>query len=133
KRSCVAIVSVLLLRAGSALEDRRDALAARGADGDQAAAGALLLEELREGRHEASARGREGMPRRERAAVDVELRAVDRAERRVKAEALLAEGRVLPRLEGREDLGGEGLVDLVEVEVRERESGAGQHAGHGVR
>ena len=38
------------------------------------------------------------------------------------AEALLAEHRVLPGLEGREHLRGEGLVDLVEVEVLQREA-----------
>ncbi len=48
------------------------------------------------------------------------LRAVDRAERRVEAQPLLAEDRVLPRLERREHLRGERLVDLVEVEVLQR-------------
>ncbi len=45
------------------------------------------------------------------------LSRVDRAERRVQPKALLAECGVLPGRERAEHLGGEGLVDLVEVEV----------------
>ena len=43
------------------------------------------------------------------------------AERLVEPEALLAEHRVLPGLERRQHLRGERLVDLVEVEVLQRE------------
>ena len=68
----------------------------------------------------------------ERAAVDVELGAVDRAERLVAAELLLAERRVLPGLQRAEHLRGEGLVDLVVVEVAEAEAGAVEHPRHRV-
>ncbi len=69
---------------------------------------------------------------RERAAVDVELGAVDRAERGVEAEPLLAEDRVLPGLQRAQHLGGERLVDLVEVEVAEPEAVALEHPRHRV-
>ena len=67
-----------------------------------------------------AAGGGERVARRQRGAVDVELGPVDRAERRVEAEPLLAEDRVLPRLQGGQHLRGERLVDLVEVEVLQR-------------
>ena len=59
--------------------------------------------------------------------------AVDRAQRGVEAEALLAEHRVLPRLQRGEHLRGERLVDLVEVEVLQRQAVAREHPRHGVR
>jgi hypothetical protein len=61
------------------------------------------------------------MARRERAAGHVELRAVDRAQRVL-----------LPRLQRAQHLCGEGLVDLVEVEVLERQAGALEQPRHGV-
>ena len=48
------------------------------------------------------------------------LAAVDRAQRRLEAEPLAAEHRVLPGLQRAQHLRGERLVDLVEVEVLER-------------
>ena len=56
--------------------------------------------------------------------------AVDRAERGVEAELLLAEVRVLPGLQRGEHRGGEGLVDLVEVEVLQAQAVAGQQHRH---
>ena len=58
--------------------------------------------------------------------------AVDRAEGFVEAEALLAEDRVLPGLRASPAPGGEGLVDLVEVEVLEGGPLARQHPRHGI-
>src|SRR6188472_4252784 len=103
---------------GSGLEDGDDALDAGGADGDQAAlAGARLVQRLGQlGDDPAAGRG-ERVPGRQRRAVDVELRAVDGAQRGVQPELALAEGRVFPRLQGREHGRRERLVDLVEVEV----------------
>ena len=71
-----------------------------------------------------------GWPAASEEPLTLSLAAVDRAQRRVEAEALLAEHRVLPRLERREHLRGERLVDLVEVEVLQRQALAGQHPRH---
>ena len=68
----------------------------------------------------------------ERAAVDVQAGAVDRAERGLPPQLVLAERRVLPGGEGAEHLGREGLVDLVVVEVLEGEAGAVEHPRHRV-
>ena len=54
------------------------------------------------------------------------------AERLLASEPLAAEGLVLPGLQRAEHLGREGLVDLVEVEVLQREAGAVEHARHRV-
>ena len=64
------------------LENRDDALAAGGADRDQAAALAALGERLGERRDDPAAGRRERVAGAERAAVHVQLRAVDLAERR---------------------------------------------------
>ena len=101
----------------SCLEDRDDALAGGGADADHAAAGAALVQRLGQARDDPPAGRGEGVPGRERAAVDVQPLAVDRAERRLAPEALAAEDRVFPGAQRAQDLGGERLVDLVEVEV----------------
>ena len=53
-------------------------------------------------------------------------------ERFVAAELLLAEVRVLPGLQRAQHLRGEGLVDLVEVEVLQRQAGAVEHRRHRV-
>ena len=101
--------------------------AAGRADGDERLAAAALVELLGGGGQDAPAGRGERVADRQRGAVDVELRAVDRAERLVEAEALAAELGVLPRRERRQDLGGERLVDLEEVEVLEGEAGALEH------
>ena len=63
----------------------------------------------------------------------IELGAVDRPERGIAAEAIAAVVLRIPGLERAEDLGGESFVDLVEVEVLEREPRAIKHARHRVR
>src|SRR3546814_1070683 len=64
-------------------------------------------------------------------AVDVELRRVDPAQRRVQAEAGLAVILALPRPQRAQHLGGEGFVDLVQVEVLQAQPVALQHLRHG--
>src|SRR5829696_9094559 len=83
----------------SGLEDGDDALAAGGADRDEPAlARARLVQRLRQlGDDPAAGRG-ERVPGRQRRAVDVELRPVDRPQRGVEAELGLAEVLVLPGL-----------------------------------
>src|SRR5690606_15813604 len=105
----------------SALDDGAHAHAAGGADRHQRAALALLLEQLGGRGDDAGAGGGEGMAERQRGAVDVELRRVDGAERRVEAEPLAAEGFRLPGAQRAQHLGGKGLVDLVEIEVLQRQ------------
>ncbi len=112
--------------------------AARGAHGDQRTRGCpglggALREELGRRRDDAPAGRGERVARSERGAVDVEPRAVDRAERAVEPELGAAVLVVLPGLEGREHGGRERLVDLVEVEVAEREPVAREQARDGVR
>src|ERR1700712_3078504 len=92
--------------AGLLLEDGGQAVAAGGADRDQRPAGALLVEELGGGRDDPGAGRRKRVTRRQRGAVDVQLRAVHRAQRSVEAELLLRERRVLPGLERGEHLRG---------------------------
>src|ERR1700761_3118355 len=107
------------------LQDRGDAEAAGRADRDQTARGPVGLRELLgERSDDPPAGGPEWVAGTERATVDVELGAIDRPERLVASELLRAERRVLPCLEGAEDLSGERLVDLVGVEVLQREPGA---------
>src|SRR6478735_3755452 len=124
--------------ATSALQDGDDALPAGGADRDQRPAPrtgglSLLREQLgRDGDDPPAGRG-EGVRGRRRRTVEVEPPAVDRAERCREAEPLLAEHRVLPRRERGQHLRGERLVDLVVVEVLEREPVALQHPRDGVR
>jgi hypothetical protein len=72
------------------------------------------------------------VPGGERRACDVEQAGIDRPERGVQAEPLFRERRVLPRLERGEHRGREGLVDLVEVEVLQREAVALQQPRHRV-
>src|SRR5690606_23664107 len=111
-------VAVSHLRQSSlALEDRGYALAACGADRDQAASASALVEGLGERGDDAPAGRRERVARGERAAVHVQLLAVDRAQRLLQPQALLAEDRVLPGLQRAEHLRREGFMDLVEVEV----------------
>ncbi len=73
-----------------------------------------------------------GWPAASDRAVDVQLVAVDRAQRPVEAEVRLAELSVFPGSERGEHLRGERLVDLEEVEVVERQARAGEHLRDGV-
>lgn len=84
--------------------------------------GRPLREELGQRRHDPCAGRGEGVPGGEGRPGHVQPVPVDGGE------ALL-----LPGGEGREDLGGEGLVNLEEVEVLHGQPGALQHARHGVR
>src|SRR6201996_5502426 len=106
---------MLLLGSFRALEDRDDALAAGGADRDHAASLSVFVQLFGEAGDNPPAGRRERVRGGERAAVDVQLRPVDRAEGRVAAELRLAEVGVFPGLQRAEDLGGKGLVDLVVV------------------
>jgi hypothetical protein len=67
------------------------------------------------------------VPHRQAAALHVELRPVDRAERDGEAESVAAEFGRLPRSQRAQHLGGKGLVDLVEVEVLQTDAGVLQH------
>src|SRR5262245_38643026 len=106
------------------LENRRNAHAARGADRDEPAAAAALLEQLRERADEPRTGGRERMPDRDAAALDVELRAIDCAECGRLAELRSTVVVRLPRLQRAEHLRGERLVNLIEVEVLEPQARA---------
>jgi len=66
------------------------------------------------------------------AAIDVQLRAVERAEGAIEAEVLLAVFHALPRGEAAEHLRREGLVDLGRVDVVPREPVAHQERRDGV-
>src|SRR4051794_7899209 len=76
--------------AASALEDRRHALAARRADGDQCPAGALLGKKLRSDVEDPAAGGGEGVSGGQRGALHVQPGPVDLSQHGVEAEALLA-------------------------------------------
>ena len=78
---------------------------------------AVLRQQLGEVAHDARAGRRERMAEGDARAPDVQLGAVDGAQRLVAAEHLLAVVGILPGLQRRQHLRGEGLVDLVEVEV----------------
>src|SRR4029450_7551179 len=81
------------------LDDRGHAHAARGADRNESASTATLLQLLCERRKDPRTGRRERMTHREAAAVDVELRAIDGSQRPVEPEAVAAERLGLPRLE----------------------------------
>jgi hypothetical protein len=66
----------------------------------------------------ATARSGEWMSGSQRGAVDVEPAPVDRAERGIGAETVVAERLALPRIQGHPHRRGEGLVDLVVVTAR---------------
>src|SRR3954447_23463178 len=91
------------------LQDGDDALAAGRTDADHAAPAAALVERLGQRGDDPPAGGGERMPGGQRAAVDVELLARDLAERLVAALLLAREHRVLPGLQRRAYLRGEGL------------------------
>src|SRR5690349_21326681 len=114
------------------LEHGDDPLAAGRADAHDAAPGAALVQRLGETADDAPAGRGERVAGGEPTAVDVEPVDVDLAERLVAAEALAAEHRIGPRLQRAEDLRGERLVDLIELEVGQREAGAVEHARHRV-
>src|SRR3954452_6863242 len=85
-------------------EHRDDALAGGGADADRAATRAAFVQCLGEAGDDASPGRRKGVSGGERAAVDVELLAVDRAECLLATEAVAAERRVFPGAQRAEHL-----------------------------
>src|SRR5438552_16928590 len=101
----------------AALHQHRAALSTADAEGCDAAAPAGSLEHLQHVQHEARARGADGVADRDRAAVDVELAAVELAESAVEPEVRAAIILALPRREACEHLAGERLVDLDRVDV----------------
>src|SRR5947207_2478791 len=113
-------------------QDRGDALAAGRADRDEPAPAALLGEELGQRGHDPPAGRRERVTSGERRTVHVELRPVDRPQWSVEAEPALGERRVLPGLERRQYLRRKRLVNLVEVEVWQRQPGSGEQPGYRV-
>src|SRR6266568_2780577 len=111
-------------------EDRRDPHPARGADRDQPPARAAVGELLREPGDDARAGGAERMADGDAAALRVHLRAIDRAQRLRAFEASAAVLLRFPGLQRAEHLRGEGLVDLVEVEILQPDAGALEHLRH---
>src|SRR6185369_11634094 len=120
RRPVLAFGSMPLVRRrsmGSALEDRGDAEPAGGADRDEAASAAILVDDLRQRRQDASAGRGERMAQRDRAALDVHLAAIDLAELAGEADAILAELVVVPGFQRAQHLARERFVDLVEIEI----------------
>ncbi|MNQ70730.1 hypothetical protein D3C85_853740 [compost metagenome] len=72
------------------------------------------------------------MARRQRSAIDVQLRPINRPRRPVQPQAGLGIVLVLPGLQRTQHLGGESLVDFVEVELLQAEPQLGQHPRHGI-
>src|SRR5690606_6637685 len=115
----------------SALDDRHHAHAAGGADRHQGAAAAALGQLLGGGGDHARAGGGERMAGGQRGADRVDLLRVDPAQRRIQAQAVAAVVLALPRAQGAQHLGGEGFMDLVDVEILQGEVVALEHLGHG--
>src|SRR5262245_57586843 len=101
------------------LDQHGAALPAADAFGGDALPDAEALHGVDEMQHDAVAARAHGMAQPDRAAVDVELVAVDAAGRAVKAEHLAAERVVLPGGEAGEHLRREGFVELPQADVAE--------------
>src|SRR5581483_5618912 len=115
------------------LDDGGDPEATGCADGDQAAPAPILIQDFRRTGDDASTGRRERMAAREAAALDVESAPIDRAERRVEPQLVLAVLAIFPGLQRAQHLRGEGFVDLVEIEILQLHARALQHARHRVR
>src|SRR6185437_12497103 len=113
---------------GSPLEDGGDALPSRRADRNQRPLLHLCRQFLGGEAQDARARRREWMTIGKTGPLRVELAAVNRSHRRVAAEDGPAVVGILPRLERAKHLGGESLVDFIEVEILKRQPGTVQHA-----
>src|SRR5438132_6110850 len=98
-------------------EDRCDPHSAGCADRNEPPARAAVCELLREPGDDARAGGAERMADGDAAALRVHLAAVDRAQRLRALEAGAAVLLGFPGLQRAEHLRGEGLVDLVDVEI----------------
>src|SRR2546422_5354243 len=108
-------------------EDRRDSHPSCSANRDQPPARAAVGELLREPGDDARAGGAKRMADGDAAALRVHLAAVDRAQRLRALEPGAAVLLRLPGLQRAEHLRGEGLVDLVDVEVLQPDAGALEH------
>src|SRR3546814_10294283 len=116
-------ISIASVRSG-AFDDRRHAETAGRADRDQTAATIVLVNDLGQ-RREDTATGRgERMARSEAATLDVHFGAINRTERRIEAELVLAERRIFPGLQRAQHLTGECFVDFIEIEILQRQAGA---------
>src|SRR3954452_1511265 len=93
----------MVLGTSRGLEDRDDTLAGGGADADHAAAFAVFVQLLGEAGDDPAAGRGERVGGRQRAAVDVELGAVDWSERFFPPELLGADLLVFPGLQGAEN------------------------------
>src|SRR5260221_8674197 len=96
----------------SSFNQHRPALSTPDAKRSDPALPARAFEHLQHMQHHARARSADGMADGDRAAVDVQLRAVDLAESALEAEMLLAVRVAFPRGEAAQHLRAEGLVDL---------------------
>src|SRR3977135_2570578 len=96
----------------NALHQHRSALPSADAQRGDTTLAAGALEDLEHVQHDARAGCSDRVAERDRAAIDVQLRAVELAEGAVEAEVLLAVRIAFPRGEATQHLRGEGLVDL---------------------
>src|SRR5690606_36421332 len=99
------------------------------ADRELAAAATELVERLRD---LPRAGGRERMADRDRAAVHVELVEIDLAEGLAAPELLLREALALEGLRVAEDLRGEGLVHVDQIEIAQLQAGRVERLGRRV-
>src|SRR5256886_17264709 len=113
-------------------EDRRDSHSAGCADRNEPPARAAVGELLREPGDDARAGGAERMADGDAAALRVHLAAVDRAQRLRALDPGAAAIPGFPGLQRAEHLRGEGLVDLVDVELLQPDAGALEHLRHRV-
>src|SRR6185437_3648744 len=109
------------------LHEHRAPLPAADADRRDAAAPAGAREDIEHVHDDPGARRADRVPERDRAAVDVELRRIDRAERTGQAELVATECFILPRVKACEHLRGERLVDLPRVDVGDAEPVTREH------
>src|SRR3546814_19394551 len=72
------------------------------------------------------------MARSEAATLDVHLGAINRTERRIEAELVLAERRIFQGLQREQHLTGECFVDFIEIKLLQRQAGEVAHARDGV-
>src|SRR5215470_9216207 len=111
------------------LDQHGAALPAADAFGGDALLDAEPLHRVHEVEHDAVAARAHRMAEADGAAVDVELVAFDAAGRSVEAQNLAAEGVVLPGGDAAQHLRGEGLVELPQPDVAERQRMPAQDGG----
>src|ERR1700751_2068443 len=129
---CMSLVPLRSLMA-STLHYRGHAHAASRTHGDEPALGvAIAGQQLRQSRDDARAGRGKGMTEGDAATLNVDLGTIDAAEGGRQSQHLATVVRRLPRLERTQHLRCERLVDLVVVEVLERDAGIAQHGRHGI-